>query len=91
MVLTEFMIKDVFTSYKSCNFTSVIIHKHIHDEHKSFLYVVLTTKQGVEIHLTTDGAYPDYEHKRLSTPNIVYIFDRFQSIKTACLLLNFLI
>ncbi len=91
MKLTDFMIEDVFAKYKFYKFVKSLVFKHAHDNHKSFLYVNLITNKNVEIHLTTDNAYSAYEKKRLSMPEIVYIFDKLESVKSACEMLNFLI
>ena len=91
MKLTDFMINDVFKKYKGVKFSNVILRRYMHDKHKSFLYVALTTQKNIQIHLTIDSAYPAYEVKRLTTPEIVYIFDRLESVKSACEMLNFLI
>lgn len=91
MKLTDFMILDIVKKYKVSKFVKVILRKYMHNEHKSFLYVSLTTQRNIKIHFTTDGAYTAYETKRLSEPSIVYIFDRYESIKSACEMLNFLI
>lgn len=91
MRLTDFMIKDTIKKYKLSKFIRVIVQKYVHEGVTSFLYVSLTTDYHCEIHFTTDGAYEVYEKKRLTTPYIVYIFDRVESVTKACRMLNFLI